>query len=85
MTVNADKPGRWKADIAASVDYFNRWFIAFAPETFRSTRVTTTEHVKRALHVTDDLRRLDVNALIADRLCSAVANPIIRNAQEHLG
>jgi len=78
VTVNADKPDRWKADIAASVDYFNRWFINFAPATFRSTRVTTTEHVKRALHVTDDLRRLDVTTLRSNpgilptlRMCAA--------------
>lgn len=61
--VNADKPHLWKADIEASVDYFNRWFIAFAPETFRSARVTTTEHVRHTLHLTDDLRRLDVDTL----------------------
>jgi hypothetical protein len=63
QVVNADKPHRWKKDIAASVDYFNQWFVVFAPETFRMTRVVTTEHVIRALHVTDDLRRLDVTTL----------------------
>ncbi len=78
QVVNADKPHRWKKDIAASVDYFNQWFIAFAPETFRSTRVVTTGHVIRALHVTDDLRRLDVTTLRSNpgilptlRMCTA--------------
>ncbi|GIV93688.1 MAG: hypothetical protein KatS3mg056_2397 [Chloroflexus sp.] len=61
--INADKPHLWKADIAASIDYFNRWFITFAPETFRSTRTTTTEHVRHTLHLTDDLRRLDTYTL----------------------
>jgi hypothetical protein len=37
--INADKPHLWKADIAFSVDQFNQWFIRFAPEAFRSTRV----------------------------------------------
>jgi hypothetical protein len=37
--INADKPHLWKADIAASVDRFNQWFMEFAPEAFRSTRV----------------------------------------------
>jgi len=78
VTVNADKPDRWKADIAASVDCFNRWFINFAPASFRSTRVTTTGHVKQALHVSDDLRRLDVTTLRSNpgilptlRMCTA--------------
>lgn len=61
--INADKPHLWKADIAASIDYFNRWFITFAPETFRSTRTTTTEHVRHTLHLTEDLRRLDADTL----------------------
>lgn len=56
--LNADKPHLWKADIAASVDRFNQWFMQFAPEAFRSTRAKTTEHVKAALVATSDLRNL---------------------------
>jgi hypothetical protein len=33
MAVNADKIDRWKADIARSVDFYNDWFIKFAPKT----------------------------------------------------
>ncbi|HSZ54734.1 MAG TPA: XamI family restriction endonuclease [Tepidisphaeraceae bacterium] len=76
--VNADKPHLWKADIAASVDRFNQWFLRFAPLTFRSTRVQTTESVKAALLATDDLRNLDVQTLRANpgairtlRMCTA--------------
>lgn len=76
--INADKPHLWKADIAASVDRFNRWFIRFAPEAFRSTRLETTEHVKAALLATDDLRSLDAETLKANpgalptlRMCTA--------------
>ena len=56
--INADKPHLWKADIAASVDQFNQWFMRFAPEAFRKTRVNTTDHVKAALLATNDLREL---------------------------
>ncbi len=42
MSVNANKPERWKADIARSVDFYNTWFLEFAPETYRSTRRETT-------------------------------------------
>jgi len=76
--INANKPHRWKADIAASVDQFNEWFMRFAPEAFRSTRVETTEHVKAALLATDDLRELNAATLKANpgalptlRMCTA--------------
>jgi type II restriction enzyme len=76
--INADKPHLWKADIAASVDQFNDWFMRFAPEAFRSTRVRTTERVKADLLATRDLRELDVATLRANpsalptlRMCTA--------------
>lgn len=76
--INADKPHLWKTDIAASVDQFNQWFMKFAPEAFRSTRVKTTEHVKAALRMTRDLRSLDAATLKANpgalptlRMCTA--------------
>ena len=76
--INADKPHLWKKDIAASVDQFNQWFMRFAPDAFRSTRVQTTGHVKAALHATNDLRSIDAatlksnpSALSTLRMCAA--------------
>lgn len=76
--INANRPQLWKTDIAASVDQFNQWFMRFAPEAFRSTRFTTTEHVKTALLATRDLRSLDTatlktnpGALPTLRMCTA--------------
>ncbi len=76
--INSDKPHLWKADIAASVDQFNQWFMQFAPVAFRSSRVQTTEHVKAALIATQDLRSLDATTLKANpaalptlRMCTA--------------
>ncbi len=76
--INADKPHLWKADITASVDQFNAWFMRFAPEAFRATRVKTTEYVKAALVATNDLRSLDAATLRANpaalptlRMCTA--------------
>jgi hypothetical protein len=76
--VNADKPHLWKADIASSVDQFNQWFLQFAPEAFRTTRVETTEHVKAALLATSDLSSLTPDTLQANpgtlptlRMCTA--------------
>lgn len=61
--INADKPHLWKQDIAASVDQFNQWFMDFAPEAFRSTRVKTTQQVKAALIAMQDLASLNVPTL----------------------
>src|SRR5438477_9473775 len=76
--INADKPHLWKADIAASVDQFNQWFMRFAPQAFRSTRVKTTEEVKQSLIATNDLRNIDPATLRANpgslrtlRMCTA--------------
>ena len=76
--INADKPHLWKADIAASVDQFNQWFMRFAPAAFRSTRVETTADVKTALLATRDLRQTDATtlannpgALATLRMCTA--------------
>jgi len=74
LQINANKPHLWKSDIAASVDQFNQWFMRFAPEAFRSTRIETTEHVKAALIATGDLRNLDPGTLRA----TPSALPILR-------
>jgi hypothetical protein len=66
LGINANKPQLWKADIAASVDQFNQWFLEFAPELFKKTRAILTEHVKAALVATSDLRNLTPE-MLADR------------------
>lgn len=58
MAVNRDQPDRWKADIAESVDMYNSWFIDFAPQAFRDTRIKVTEVVASTLKATDNLRTL---------------------------
>lgn len=58
MAVNSNKPTRWKADIAQSVDMYNAWFMAFAPEAFRATRVQTTTSVETTLRLTGNMSEL---------------------------
>lgn len=74
MPVNANKPERWKADIARSVDLYNEWFMRFAPKTYRDTRVETTEQVVSALRLTDNL--LSIWAAVLRRNPSVL--PILR-------
>ncbi len=39
MPINADKPQLWKADVAASVDLYNDWFMRLGPKAYRETRI----------------------------------------------
>ncbi len=58
MPVNLDKPQQWKADIVQSVDMYNGWFMEFAPQAFRTTRVHTTKDVEAALHSTGNITNI---------------------------
>lgn len=58
MAVNRDKPDRWKADVAESVDMYNSWFMDFAPQAFRNTRIQVTEVVASTLKATNNLKTL---------------------------
>lgn len=40
MGINYDHPGKWKKDIGLSIEYYNSWFLEFAPPTFISTRAS---------------------------------------------
>jgi hypothetical protein len=58
MAINLDKPMRWKADIAKSVDMYNKWFMEFAPQAFRTTRIQTTKDVEASLHSTGNMTNI---------------------------
>ena len=58
MPVNLDKPHLWKNDIVQSVDFYNDWFMRFAPQAFRDTRVQTTRNVESALRWTKNLTNI---------------------------
>lgn len=61
--INSNKPHRWKDDIAASVDLYNRWFLEFAPKAFRDARAATMEEVIDAMFKTNDLLRFGPTVL----------------------
>jgi type II restriction enzyme len=64
MGINLDKPHKWKADIKKSVDMYNDWFINFAPEAFRNTRLKTTDDVLNTLSKTNYYRDISPQLLI---------------------
>lgn len=84
MPVNANKPERWKLDIARSVDFYNDWFMRFAPQAYRDTRVETTEQVVSALEWTANLTNIEPTVLrqhpsVLSMLRMTTAPPIARD------
>ncbi|MBI5761236.1 MAG: XamI family restriction endonuclease [Planctomycetales bacterium] len=84
MAVNSDKPTHWKADIARSVDFFNDWFMKFAPQAYRESRVEATKHVEEAFQRTKNLIAISPKVLrefpaALSMLRMATAPPIARD------
>lgn len=63
MAINLDKPQLWKADVSQSIDYYNDWFLRYAPETYRSQRSTRIAQVQDALGKSQNLRGLSPQLL----------------------
>lgn len=66
MTINANKPHLWKKEIATSVDYYNKWFLDFAPETYKATRNDTSQKVLDSFRLTNNLLDLTPDVLKKD-------------------
>jgi len=84
MPVNSNKPELWKADVAASVDLYNNWFLAAAPSAFRESRAKSTEKVRLAFTQTEDLSSitlatLERNPAVISTLRMCTAPPIARD------
>lgn len=84
MLVNANRPEIWKSDIAKSVDFYNNWFMRFAPKAYRDTRVETTDQVMSALEWTSNLTHIEPEILkqrpsVLYILRMATAPPIARD------
>jgi hypothetical protein len=84
VSVNADKLYLWKPDIAQSVDFYNSWFMQFAPTAYRDTRIATTISVESALARTANLTNITPAVLrqhpsVLPILRMATAPPIARD------
>lgn len=74
--VNRQSTERWKEDSDRSVDYYNEWFLRFAPPSFRKARAEAAGKVSAAFDWTDDCRRLDAATLAAHPAVLAVARQL---------
>lgn len=84
MPVNLDKPHLWKGDVQRSVDFYNQWFMRFAPAAFREQRTEQARIVEEALKRTDYLRDVSPDLLmthpsVVTLLRAATAPPIARD------
>lgn len=67
--VNSNQPLKWKADTFASVDFYNDWFLNFAPKTFRDSRFNATKVVEKSFMDTDFLRGISPSACVLILVC----------------
>lgn len=63
MAINSDKTHRWKADVAQSIDFYNDWFLRFAPDTYRKQRVIRTKEVLDTFEKTLNLSQITPQVL----------------------
>lgn len=63
MAANRDRPDRWNSDRDQSVDCYNNWFLQFAPEAYRATRIGATKDVEETLAATGNLTRIQPDVL----------------------
>lgn len=82
--VNSNKPDKWKRDVIQSVDYYNQWFLDFAPCTYREARNSSIEKVEKMLIATDFFRNQSTYVLqeqpeILSILRMSTAPPLARD------
>jgi len=64
MDINRNNPDGWNADIEASVQHYNNWFVRYAPPTFRKVREQSFAMVNKALSALGSMCDLDDDILI---------------------
>ena len=83
MAINHDI-SRWTADVAASVDLYNDWFMKFAPKTYREKRIVVTNAAEIGFAETADLTQITPDVLkrkpsILPMLRMATCPPLARD------
>ena len=74
--INRQSTDQWKADSEASVDYYNNWFLHFAPPSFRRSREEAAKKVEEAFFWTNNCCHIDTEALMAHPAVMAVARQL---------
>lgn len=64
MDINRKNPDIWKADIERSVSFYNKWFVDYAPPTFRESRKEAVVLVNEAFGKFGSMCDLDDEVLV---------------------
>lgn len=64
LGANIHQVERWKKDSWESVEYYNRWFISFAPKAFLEARKGALNRVIEAFSNTEDLRSITIDNIL---------------------
>ena len=90
MSVNRTQVDRWKEDVRTSIDFYNSWFMEFAPKAFRDTRNLTINSVADSIIHTNNLLNISIDVLKSNphilpilRMCTCP--PIARDRLIGLG
>lgn len=62
--LNNNTPELWKNDSHRSVDFYNEWFLNFAPEAYRKARFKAIEKVENTFKQTKNLAKISIKALL---------------------
>ena len=65
IDINRGNVDGWKQDVEASVDFYNQWFLKFAPKTFRDERSRSAKLVRETFRLTRDGRVLSGDLLLS--------------------
>ena len=74
MSVNRTQVDRWKEDVRTSIDFYNSWFMEFAPKAFRDTRNLTINSVADSIIHTNNLLNISIDVLKSNRGGSTCLN-----------
>ncbi|WP_168397992.1 XamI family restriction endonuclease [Acinetobacter indicus] len=90
MSVNRTQVDKWKEDVRTSIDFYNSWFMEFAPKAFRDTRNITIgrvadsiTHTKNLSNISTDILKKYPHILPILRMCTCP--PIARDRLIGLG
>lgn len=82
-TINNNRPELWKQDVIQSVDFYNNWFLNFAPDAYRNARNKAIDRVDSVLiqtknfsEITEGILKKNPEVLAVLRM--ATAPPIAR-------
>lgn len=65
IDINRGNVDGWTQDVEASVDFYNQWFLKFAPKTFRDERSRSAKLVRETFRLTRDGRVLSGDLLLS--------------------